>query len=135
AAYSGGPWPEAFVEPTAVGAALPEMPLFLTPDVYIPVPLDATYQSAWEAVPAFWRDVLTSPPTAGGGGIDAGLLYRSAESDFPLPIFVDLSAPLLHNKTSVNDQKYGRARGSRRGPLVGRALKVREDARDCVRPE
>ncbi|MCI0460616.1 MAG: DUF4058 family protein [Gemmataceae bacterium] len=61
AAYIGGPYPEAFIEPMAVGAALPEMPLFLTPDVYIPVPLEATYQSAWEAVPAFWRDVLTTP--------------------------------------------------------------------------
>jgi hypothetical protein len=60
AAYIGGPWPEGFIEPAAVGAALPEMPLFLTPDVYIPVPLEATYQSAWEAVPSFWRDVLTA---------------------------------------------------------------------------
>ena len=36
------------------------MPLFLTPDAYILVPLEATYQSAWEAVPSFWRDVLTA---------------------------------------------------------------------------
>ena len=61
AAYIGGPFSEAFVEPTAVGAPLTEMPLFLTPDVYIPVPLETTYQSAWEAVPSFWRDVLTTP--------------------------------------------------------------------------
>jgi hypothetical protein len=60
AAYSAGQWPEGFVEPTAVGLRLPDMPLFLTPDVYIPVPLEATYQSAWEAVPSFWRDVLTA---------------------------------------------------------------------------
>jgi hypothetical protein len=59
AAYTGGPAPEVFIEPIAVGAVLPDMPLFLTPDVYIPVPLEATYQSAWEAVPSFWRDVLT----------------------------------------------------------------------------
>jgi hypothetical protein len=58
AAYSGGASPEAFIQPTAVGASLPDMPLFLTPDVYVPVPLEATYQSAWKAVPAFWRDVL-----------------------------------------------------------------------------
>jgi hypothetical protein len=37
------------------------MPLFLTPDFYVPVPLEQTYQSAWEAMPAFWRDVLTAP--------------------------------------------------------------------------
>ena len=58
-AYIGGLFPEAFIEPLAVGDPLPEMPLFLTPEVYVPVPLEATYQSAWEAVPAFWRDVLT----------------------------------------------------------------------------
>jgi hypothetical protein len=58
AAYIGGPIPETFVEPVALGAALPEMPLFLTPEVYVPVPLEATYQSAWEAVPAYWRGVL-----------------------------------------------------------------------------
>ncbi|HEV3263596.1 MAG TPA: DUF4058 family protein [Gemmataceae bacterium] len=61
AAYIGGPCPEAFIEPTAVGAPLPEMPLFLTPDVYVPAPLEATYQSAWEAVPSFWREALTAP--------------------------------------------------------------------------
>lgn len=63
-AYRGGSMPEAFIEPLAVGDALPEMPLFLTPDVYVPVPLDPTYRSAWEAVPAVWRDVLDPPPAA-----------------------------------------------------------------------
>jgi hypothetical protein len=58
AAYVGGVSAEAFIEPVAVGDSLPEMPLFLTPDVYIPVPLETTYQSAWEAMPAYWRDVL-----------------------------------------------------------------------------
>jgi hypothetical protein len=60
AAYIGGPCPEAFVEPTAVGAALPPMPLFYTPDEYVLVPLEAAYQAAWEAVPAFWRNVLAN---------------------------------------------------------------------------
>jgi hypothetical protein len=59
--YIGGPVPEAFIEPTAVGEVLPEMPLFLTPDVYVPLPLEVTYESAWEAVPSYWRDVLTAP--------------------------------------------------------------------------
>ena len=36
------------------------MPLFLLPDEYVLVPLEATYQAAWEAVPAFWRTVLTN---------------------------------------------------------------------------
>src|SRR5207249_2515020 len=57
-AYVGGPGAEAFVEPVAVGDALTEMPLFLTPDVYAPVPLEVTYQTAFEGMPAYWRDVL-----------------------------------------------------------------------------
>jgi hypothetical protein len=61
AAYSGGPCPESFVEPTAVGAALKDMPLFLREEVYIPVPLEATYRAAWEAAPSFWRGVLENP--------------------------------------------------------------------------
>jgi len=39
--------------------------IFLTPEVYVPLPLDATYRSAWEAVPAFWQDVLSAPPVDG----------------------------------------------------------------------
>ncbi len=61
ASYIGGLVPEAFIDPTAVGATLAEMPLFLTPEVYVPLPLEATYQSAWEAVPAFYRELLTPP--------------------------------------------------------------------------
>jgi Protein of unknown function (DUF4058) len=57
--YIGGAGAAAFVEPVAVGDPLPEMPLFLTPDVYVPVPLERTYQAAWEGMPAYWRDVLT----------------------------------------------------------------------------
>lgn len=63
AAYSGGPCPETFVTPVAVGQELPDMPLFLTPDVYIYVPLEATYQAAWADVPSFWQDVLTARPS------------------------------------------------------------------------
>lgn len=61
-AYVGGAGAEAFVEPLAVGDTLPEMPLFLKPDLYVPVPLEATYQTAWEDMPAFWRNVLMTPP-------------------------------------------------------------------------
>jgi Protein of unknown function (DUF4058) len=44
--YIGGTFPEAFVEPVELDATLCDMPMFLTPEVYIPVPLEATYQSA-----------------------------------------------------------------------------------------
>lgn len=58
ASYIGGASQEAFIEPVAVGAPLPDMPLFLTADIYVPLPLEATYQSAWEAVPARWQSAL-----------------------------------------------------------------------------
>jgi hypothetical protein len=61
AAYLADRYPEAFVEPVSVGQALPEMPVFLSLDIYIPLPLEATYLASWEAVPAFWRDAITAP--------------------------------------------------------------------------
>jgi hypothetical protein len=57
-AYSAGIPKRAYIEPTAVGRPLIDMPLFLTPDVYVPVPLEATYQAAYRGVPRKWRDVL-----------------------------------------------------------------------------
>jgi hypothetical protein len=58
AAYLAGGRLRAFVEPIAVGAPLPDMPLFLDPGHYVNVPLEATYQRAWEGVPRRWRDVI-----------------------------------------------------------------------------
>jgi hypothetical protein len=58
AAYSAGPVKRAYVEPTAVGRTLIEMPLFLTPDAYVNVPLEACYQAAYRGVPRRWRAVL-----------------------------------------------------------------------------
>jgi hypothetical protein len=58
AAYAAGPIPTAYVEPVAVGDTLPDMPLFLTPEEYVNVPLEATYQSAYARVPRFYRNVL-----------------------------------------------------------------------------
>jgi hypothetical protein len=58
-AYIGDPMADAFVEPIALGDALPEMPLFLTPEVYVPVALEATYQAAWQEFPTVWREVMT----------------------------------------------------------------------------
>jgi hypothetical protein len=45
----------AYVEPFAVGDALPDMPLFLNADLHILVPLAATYQAAWNASPEALR--------------------------------------------------------------------------------
>lgn len=60
AAYSAGPVKRAFIEPTAVGHVLMDMPLFLTPEAHVNVPLEATYQTAYHAVPRRWRAVLES---------------------------------------------------------------------------
>jgi hypothetical protein len=48
----------AYVEPVAVGDVLPDMPLFLVPGGHVLVPLEKTYQTAWEGVPARWRRVI-----------------------------------------------------------------------------
>ena len=58
AAYEVGTRIEAYLEHLAVGADLPEMPLFLEPDRYVNVPLEETYQSAFSGMPALWREVL-----------------------------------------------------------------------------
>jgi hypothetical protein len=34
------------------------MPLFLTLDHYVNIPLEATYQTAWHGVPKRWKRVI-----------------------------------------------------------------------------
>ncbi len=63
AAYSAGAVTEAYVEPVGVGDVLPEMPLFLRPESYVTVPLEATYQAAWRVIPRQWRSMLDAPAT------------------------------------------------------------------------
>ncbi|HEX6985222.1 MAG TPA: DUF4058 family protein [Planctomycetaceae bacterium] len=58
AAYSAGAFKTAYVEPTAVGDRLIDMPLFLDPGHYVPVPLEETYMAAWRGVPQRWRRVI-----------------------------------------------------------------------------
>ncbi len=58
AAYSSGASIRAYVEPTAVGHELIDMPLFLTPERYVNVPLESTYTSAFRGVPRRWKTVL-----------------------------------------------------------------------------
>jgi hypothetical protein len=58
ASYSAGQLKRAYVEPTGVGRALLDMPLFLEPDIYVNVPLEATYQAAYRGVPRRWQQVL-----------------------------------------------------------------------------
>jgi hypothetical protein len=62
ASYAVGTEIVAYVEPVAVGDALPDMPVFLTGDHYVPCPLEETYRTAWEQFPAPLREPLELPP-------------------------------------------------------------------------
>lgn len=61
ASYDSGPPRTAYIEPAAVGDALPEMPLFLAPGRYVPAPLEATYMASWATCPAPLKDRVESP--------------------------------------------------------------------------
>lgn len=58
ASYVAAPDLDAYLQHFAVGEPLPEMPLFLRPDRYVPTPLEESYQQAFRGVPAFWREKL-----------------------------------------------------------------------------
>ena len=55
--------PEAFVEPTAVGQILIDMPIFLAEEFYVNVPLAKTYEAAFRGMPSVWKDVLEQKKT------------------------------------------------------------------------
>jgi hypothetical protein len=59
--YVGYPGVSVYLEPVSHGDKLPTMPVFLTREVYVPVPLEETYCSAWDAVPAIWQEALNAP--------------------------------------------------------------------------
>jgi hypothetical protein len=58
AAYESAGSIRAYAEPIAVGDRLPPMPLFLSARRHVRVPIEETYQTAWESVPHRWRDVI-----------------------------------------------------------------------------
>jgi hypothetical protein len=57
-AYRVGRTPGAYFQPVAVGEPLPDMPIFLTPDHYVNVPLEVTYAESWRGVPERWKRVI-----------------------------------------------------------------------------
>jgi len=57
-----------FVELLSLGQQLPDMPLFLTPEHYVPVPLESTYEEAWQGVPAPWKKMIESNPSVSSQG-------------------------------------------------------------------
>jgi hypothetical protein len=51
-------FPTAYAEPIGVGDLLPSLPIFLSPDRYVPAPLEATYQHAWDVFPALLKGLM-----------------------------------------------------------------------------
>lgn len=64
-AYEAGETEQAFIQSVAVADRLPDMPLCLTEDQYVPVPLEDTYMAAFSGFARRWRDVLTAPTDGG----------------------------------------------------------------------
>lgn len=65
AAYAGGQLITAYVEPVAVGDLLPALPIFLSDGIYVPAPLESTYQTTWAKCPAPLREIIeNSKPEA-----------------------------------------------------------------------
>ncbi len=58
ASYDAGEDQVAYVEPVAVGDVLPDMPIFLWPEHYVPAPLEATYQTTWNVFPTALKGLL-----------------------------------------------------------------------------
>jgi len=58
AAYVAAVPKVAYVEPVGVRDALPDMPAYLDPDNYVPVPLEATYQATWASCPEDMREAV-----------------------------------------------------------------------------
>src|SRR6516165_4744021 len=53
--YETGPERIAYIELIGVGDVLPDMPLILTNDLHVMVPLESTYQATWDASPEEYR--------------------------------------------------------------------------------
>jgi hypothetical protein len=51
----------AYVNSVGVGDPLPDASLFLAPGWYISVPLERTYEAAWDETPQDTRDLITPP--------------------------------------------------------------------------
>lgn len=58
ASYDAGPPQVAYVENIGVADKLPEMPIFLRPEIYVNAPLEETYSSAWDAFPRQLKGLL-----------------------------------------------------------------------------
>jgi hypothetical protein len=59
--------PTAYVEFAGVGDSLPDMPAYLDATGYVPVPLEASYQTAWVTCPADLRELVETGKLSGEG--------------------------------------------------------------------
>lgn len=50
----------AYLEFVGFGDSLPDMPAYLKPDAFVPVPLETTYQETWTTCPADMREMVES---------------------------------------------------------------------------
>ncbi len=61
ASYDSGDGLTAYVDPLAVGDALPDAALFLAPGWYVTIPLEQSYQVSWDLTPRLIRELLEGP--------------------------------------------------------------------------
>jgi hypothetical protein len=62
ASYVAQDEPTAYLQHLAVGDPIPDVPVFLTPDHYVELPLTTTYAAAFRGMPEYWREVLERTP-------------------------------------------------------------------------
>ena len=80
-----------------VGDALPDMPLFLTNDLHVMVPLEPTYQATWVASPEELRiAVETGVRTGTRSGVSGQQIFVRGVSFSNSPKRNRLRAGLLH---------------------------------------
>jgi hypothetical protein len=65
ASYSAGYATTVYLRHLSPGEPLQDMPLFLTAERYVNLPLAPTYESAFGGMPDFWREVLQGPNVNG----------------------------------------------------------------------
>jgi len=58
ASYDAGPEKIAYIETIGVGDELPDMPIMLTSGLHVKVPLESTYQTAWQLSPESYRHAV-----------------------------------------------------------------------------
>jgi hypothetical protein len=58
AAYVAGRVKTAYVRPIGYSEPLPDMPAWLDEDSYVPVPLEATYETTWASCPQDMREAV-----------------------------------------------------------------------------